>query len=243
MSAPKLSREEAHDLFGAYALGSLTAEEETAVHQAVSGWPAGEAELAELMEAAALLPLVPDDTASPSLALEGRLIAAARRDRNRRQAAARPRRGMAWWRRRVPHTLAAGFAAVAITLGALWISEDNPVADGRWLPLESTDPTLGAEVPGWVYVTNYRGLPVSLLFWGAPLPPEGSSYQLFRLLGNGDVAIDQLIELDEEGTGVLRLGPREDEDLVGFAVALVPGDRPVRTPPPVESVVLRFPPQ
>ncbi len=244
MSArPPLSQSEAHELFGAYALGVLTPSEEEAVREAIARWPEGAAELQELMEASALLPLVPEDAARPSLALEGRLIAAARQGRSHGQTVARARQGMGWWRRHVPHTLAAGFAAAAIALGLLWAADEDPVAQGRWLELERTGSVAAAQEPGWVYVTDYQEVPVSLLFWHAPRPPAGEGYQLFRLLDDGSAVGDQVVRLDAEGNGVLQIERRPEEDLVGFAVALIGDEEALTTLPSLEAVVFVFAPR
>ena len=240
MSARPLSQAEARELFGAYALGVLTPSEEEALRAAIAGWPEGAAELRELMEASALLPLVPEDAARPSLALEARLIAAARQGRSRGQTVARARQGMSWWRRRLPHTLAAGFGALAITLGVLWAADEDPLEQGRWLELERTGPAVSSQAPGWVYVTDYQKVPVSLLFWHAPRPPAGEGYQLFRLLEDGSAVVDQVVRLDAEGNGVLQIERRPEEDLAGFAVALIGDEEPLTRLPALEVVVFAF---
>ena len=234
----KLSRQEARDLFGAYALGALGRDEADAVREAVADWREGRAELTDLMETAALLPLIPDDTARPAMALEGRIIAEARKRPSSAQVVARARGTMQWWRRHLPHTLAAGFAAIAVTLGALWITEAEAVAEGRWLPLE----TQVSEAPGgWVYVTDYQRVPVSLLFWQTETPPAGTSYQLFRILADGTTVPDQILTISEAGSGVVQIAPQMEVVVQGFAVVLVEGDEALRSTPSAESVVFTFP--
>lgn len=234
----KLGREEARDLFGAYALGALSGEEADAVREAVAEWPEGALELAELVETAALLPLIPDDTARPSIALEGRVIAAARKRPSRDQIVARAHRGMVWWRRHLPHTMAAGFAAVAVVLGALWLSEDDPIPEGRWLALETQ---VSDEPGGWVYVTDYEQVPVSLLFWKTEPPPPGTSYQLFRVLQDGTTVPDVVFTIPADGNAVVRIERQPGVALRGFAVVLIEGDEALQGTPTAESVVFTFP--
>ncbi|PZC47589.1 MAG: hypothetical protein DK306_001159 [Chloroflexi bacterium] len=234
----KLSREEARELFGAYALGTLSVEEATAVRETVLDWAEGRAELQELMETGAMLALVPDDSAHPSMALEGRIMAAARTQPSRAQARARARASMAWWRRHLPHTLAAGFAAIAIAIGALWITEDAPIAEGRWLPLATQ---VSEEPGGWVYVTDYARVPVSLLFWQTEPAPAGTSYQLFRILEDGSTVPDVVFQLTAEGDGVVQIERQADVALRGFAVVLIEGEEPLRGTPASDAVVFSFP--
>lgn len=233
-----LSRDEARDLFGAYALGALNADEEEAVREAARDWPEGALELGELVETAALMPLIPEVTARPSIALEGRIIAEARKRPSHEQAVARARRGMAWWRRHLPHTMAAGFAAVAVVVGALWWSEEDPIPEGRWLPLETQ---VSEDPGGWVYVTDYERVPVSLLFWKTESPPPGTSYQLFRILADGETRPDVVFTIPSEGNAVIRIERQPDVALRGFAVVLIEGDEALQGTPTAESVVYTFP--
>jgi anti-sigma-K factor RskA len=238
VSALKLSRDEARDLFGAYALGGLSDGESEAVREAVAGWPEGEAELQELMATAGVLPLVPEDSARPSIALEGRIIAEARKARSASQFAARAQQGAMWWRRHLPHSIAAVFAVVAIAMAVLWIGEDAPIAEGRWLPLETQ---VSEEPGGWVYVTDYVRMPVSLLFWEAEPPAEGTSYQLFRILESGETVPDLVFRLPGDGTGVIQIERQPELKLAGFAVVLIEGEEPLRGTPSADSVVFTFP--
>lgn len=234
----KLSRDGARDLFGAYALGALSREEASAVRDAVVDWPEGRAELQELMETAALLAAVPDDAVAPSIALEGRIMTAARARPSRAQARARAQASMAWWRRHLPHTIAAGFAVIAVTIGALWLSEDAPIAEGRWLPLTTQ---VSDEPGGWVYVTDYAQVPVSLLFWKTEPPPPGTSYQLFRILEDGTTVPDLVFDVQDHGNAVVEIERQPEVPLQGFAVVLIEGDEPLRGTPTSEAVVFTFP--
>ena len=212
-------------MFGAYALGALSREEAEAIRDAVAGWPEGETELAELMEMAAALPLVPDATARPSMALEGRIIAEARRRPSGEQAVARARRTMSWWRRHLPHTLAASFAVIAVAIGALWLTEADPNPAGRWLALETR---VSEEPGGWVYVTDYKQAPVSLLFWQAEPAPAGTSYQLFRILADGTTSPDRVFTIRDDGSGMIRIERQPEVELQGFAVVLIEGEEALR---------------
>jgi hypothetical protein len=234
----KLSREEAWDLFGAYALGALTVEEADAVRETVAGWREGEAELVELMETAAVLPLVPEDDARPSIALEGRMIAEARKRPSSEQVVARVRGRMVWWKRHLPHAMAAGFAAIAVTLGVLWLTEAEPLAQGRWLPLQTQ---VSDEPGGWVYVTDYERVPVSLLFWKTEASAVGTSYQLFRILSDGTTIPDAVFSISETGDGLVGIEPQPDTRVQGFAVVLIQGDEALTGTPSAESVVFTFP--
>ncbi len=234
----KLGRDEARDLFAAYALGALLPEEADAVRETVAAWGEGRAELQELMETATVLSLVPDESAWPSIALEGRIMTAARQRRSREQLWAQARRSMAGWRRRLPHALAVLFAAAALVVGLLWLTEAEPVPDGRWLPMQ----TQVSDAPGgWVFVTDFEGAPVSLLFRQMQPSPEGTSYQLFRLLGDGTTLPDQVFRVPADGGAMMRLDPRPDADLRGFAVVLIEGEEPLPGTPTAESVVFTFP--
>jgi hypothetical protein len=234
----KLSRDEARDLFAAYALGALLPEEADAVRETVAAWSEGRAEIQELMETATVLSLVPDESAWPSIALEGRIMTAARQRRSREQLWAHARQSMAKWRRRLPHTLAAVFAAVALAVGLLWLTEADPVPDGRWLPLQTQ---VSAAPGGWVFVTDLEGVPVSLLFRDTQPSPEGTSYQLFRILTDGDTLPDRVFRIAADGSAMMRIDPRPDADLRGFAVVLIEGDEPLPGTPTAESVVFTFP--
>lgn len=234
----KLSRDEARDLFAAYALGALLPEEADAVRETVAAWGEGQAELQELMETAAVLSLAADDSAWPSIALEGRIMTAARQRRSREQLWAHARQSMAGWRRRLPHTLAAIFAAAALVIGLLWLTEPEPVPDGRWLPLQ----TQVSDAPGgWVFVTHFEGAPVSLLFRQTQPSPPGTSYQLFRILSDGTTLPDRVFRVAADGSAIMRIDPHHDADLQGFAVVLIEGEEPLPGTPTAESVVFTFP--
>ena len=234
----KLSRDEARDLFAAYALGALLPEEADAVRETVAAWGEGRAELQELMETATVLSLVPEESTWPSIALEGRIMTAARQRRSREQLWAHARQSMAGWRRRLPHTLAAVFAAAALVIGLLWLTEADPVPDGRWLPMQ----TQVSDAPGgWVFVTDFEGAPVSLLFRQMQPSPPDTSYQLFRILRDGTTLPDRVFRIPAGGSAVMRIDPQPDADLQGFAVVLIEGEEPLPGTPTAESVVFTFP--
>ena len=233
-----LSRDEARDLFAAYALGALLPQEADAVRETVAAWREGRAELQELMETATALSLVGDQDAQPSIALEGRIMTVARQRRSREQMLAQARRSMAWWRRRLPHTLAALCAAIALALGLLWLTEPEPIPDGRWLPLQTQ---VSDEPGGRVYVTDFEGVPVSLLFQRMAPSPPGTSYQLFRILDDGTTLPDRVFRIPAGGDAIMQIDPQPNADLRGFAVVLIQGEAPLAGTPSAESVVFTFP--
>lgn len=234
----KLSRDDARDLFAAYALGALLPEEADAVRETVVAWGEGRAELQELMETATALSLVGDEGAQPSIALEGRIMTAARQRRSREQVLAQARRSMAWWRRRLPQTLAALFAVIALAVGLLWLTEPEPIPDGRWLPLQTR---VSDEPGGWVYVTDFEGVPVSLLFRSMAPSPAGTSYQLFRILDDGTTLPDRVFQTPADGAAIMQIEPQPNAVLRGFAIVLIQGEEPLPGTPSSESVVFTFP--
>ena len=94
---------------------------------------------------------------------------------------------------------------------------------------------------GSVYVTNYQGLPRSLLFTGIEPAPPGLTYQLWRLQADGSLQPDQTFRLDEQGLAALTLAPGEAEGaIVGFAVSLEEPDGRRAGPLRESDVVFAF---
>ena len=129
MSGQALSHDDARELLAAYALGALPAEERLELELLLHDWPAGRAELAELIQVADSLSVSTAEEMAPPIGLEARIVAAARGD----QGAATPRlrigripKQAAAWRRYAPHALAAGFAVVAVVFGVMAFDNDTP---------------------------------------------------------------------------------------------------------------------
>ena len=228
-----MNHDEARALLPAYALDALSDDERAALRALLADWPDGRRDLAALLAAADALALVPAEQVKPALSLEGRIIARARGERSAQQRQRRARLAFPWWRRRLPHALAAGFAAAAVVFATLHFT-DGGTAGGRWLPLDGN----GA---GSVYVTNYQGLPRSLLFTGIEPAPPGLTYQLWRLQADGSLQPDQTFRLDEQGLAALTLALGEAEGaIVGFAVSLEEPDGRRAGPLRESDVVFAF---
>ncbi len=238
MTDTTLSHDDARVLFAAYALGALGANEIDALESALKAWPEGRRELAEFMGTADSLMVVPTHEATPPLGLEGRIIAKAREQRSTDQSHRRAQRRLPFWRRRLPHAFAAGFAIVAAVFGVLNFTAEDPVTQGRWLPLDGLD-------DGLVYVTDYRLVPVSLLFLHLDPPPDGSTYQLWLLRDDLVIVPGQAFSSDAEGNAMLRLAPTAADaagaEIVRFAVSVEPEDAPPATDLQENEIVFSFP--
>ncbi len=233
-----MDRDEARDLLAAYALGALPEEERQELLALLRDWPEGRRELAQLLSTADALAAAPAEQPTPALRLEGRIITHAREERSAEQAQRRARRHWPLWRRWLPHAVAAASAAVAVAFGVLLFSDDDGEPAGRWLPVEAGPAAdVGAsESAGWVYVTDYAGAPVGLLFQAIPPTPQGKSYRLWRLLDGGGIARDQAFQVRGEEFVALALSTREDEHVVGFAVSLEDSERPSPGPPSLDEI-------
>jgi anti-sigma-K factor RskA len=223
-----LDLEQARDLLAPYALGALDAIQREQLESILAGWPEGRRELADLKFAAATLTLIPEQDAAPALGLEGRIIARARAERSDEQRDRMGRRQLTWYRRHVPHSLAAALAVVTIVFGVFAFSSDNTPETGRWLAVDYGDLLLTSEtgadpaVPanGRVYVTDYREQPVGVLFHHLQPAPDEQTYQLWFLHEGNLVTSGPTFIVDSDGTGAVSLGTPAGPPVVGFAVSI-----------------------
>lgn len=234
---PSLTREEARDLLAPYALGALPREDAAAVERALASWPEGRAALAELLATVDAFALLPGEEAQPPLSLEGRVIAAARRERAATPVFMRRLRPRPWWTRFAPHALAASFAVLAVVFGVFWLSDDDPV-QGRWVELTPE----AAETGGTAYIVNPGPEPRAVFVLGLAAPPAGERYFVWVLLADGTVAgLDGLPTVGASGLPGLWVPPTFASAVQGFAVTLEPADEERPETPQRAEVLFTFP--
>lgn len=223
-----LDLEQARDLLAPYALGALDAVQREQLETVLASWPEGRRELADLKFAAASLTLIPEQDAAPALGLEGRIIARARAERSDEQRERMFRRQLTWYRRHLPHGLAAALAVVTIVFGFFAFSDDSNLETGRWLAvdygdlllLDQTGASDTAAATGLIYVTDYRMQPAGLLFHNLRPAPDEQTYQLWFLHEGNMVTAGPIFVIDNDGTGAVSLGKPAGPLVIGFAVSL-----------------------
>jgi len=223
-----LDTEQARDLLAPYALGALDAAEREQLEAFLAGWPEGRRELAELKFAASALTLFPEQDTAPALNLEGRIIARARAERSDEQRERMFRRQLSWYRRRLPHGLAAAFAVLAIVFAIFTFRDDGAIETGRWLVVDYGALTLSAdsgpnpseELTGVVYVADYHEQPTGLLFHNLRPAPDQQTYQVWLLHEGNLVTAGPIFATDTAGAGAVALGKPAGPPIVGFAVSL-----------------------
>jgi anti-sigma-K factor RskA len=223
-----LDVEQARDLLAPYALGAVDAVEREQLESVLADWPEGRRELAELKFAAASLNHIPEQDAAPALGLEGRIIARARAERSDEQRDRRLQQQLTWYRRHIPHSLAAALAVVTIVFGVFAFSDNSAPETGRWLNVDYGDLLLADEsgidpatpATGLVYVADYREQPVGILFYHLQPAPDEQTYQLWFLHDGNSVTSGPVFSIDEDGAGAVSLGDPAGPSIVGFAVSL-----------------------
>ena len=230
-----IDRNSAWDLLPAYALGAASAEEGRDLEALLRDWPEGRDELRRLLATADSLAALPDEVA-PSPALEGRIIAhARRRDRRRGRLRSVPLPGSARRRFGVIHVLAAAFATLAALFGVLAFQSDAEVVGGVWVDLLRGE---GQAAEGQAYTVRWDGRPSAIVFRGLPPPPAGSTYLLWRLHEDGTIAPDRTFGLGPGGWATVIPAPVEGPRIEGFALSTEPLDAP---PPDRPADPLYFP--
>ena len=208
-----LDIEQARDLLAPYALGAVDAIEREQLEAILVNWPEGRRELADLKFAAASLSHIPDQDAAPTLGLEGRIIAHARAERSDDQRDRRFQQQLTWYRRHIPHSLAAALAVVTIVFGVFAFSDNGATETGRWLAVDYGDPiptSATSDAPtapttGLVYVTDYREQPVGVLFHHLQPAPDEQTYQIWFLHEGNIVTSGPIFFIDDDGTGAVSL--------------------------------------
>ena len=228
MTSGMADRVRVRDLMVAHALGISSEEESAELEAAFRQWPDGRLELAALMRTADAFALTLDSSATPAIALEGRIMMGARTERSKsvhrlRRRAVRRQPAMPFrLRSLVPYGFAAALAVLAMTFGIMAFAED-PAPVGRWLPVQDESGATAAIA----YVTKYRGEPVGLLLRGIPAPPDGSTYRLWHVHIDDSAVAGSTFQLNTESAAALPLVVPDGVEVVGFVVAVEP--RSVRT--------------
>jgi len=234
---PSLTRDEAQDLLAPYALGALTREDAARVERVLAKWPEGRVELAELLATVDTFGLLPGEEAQPPLSLEGRVIAAARRDRAATPLMQRFRRPAPWWTRFAPHALAAAFAGLAVVFGVFWLSDEDP-AQGRWVELTAE----AADTGGMAYIVNPGPEPRAVFVLGLSAPPADQRYFVWVLLSDGTVTgLDGLPTVGASGLPGLWVPPIFASPVAGFAVTLEATSDDEPDTPQLGEVLFTFP--
>jgi len=212
-----------HELAAGYALDALDSEEERAYETHLAGCSRCQEEVAVFAQTAADLAYAAVPGAGPPSDLRGRILAAARSDRE--PLVRRPRRAYP--------TLA--FAAVA-TAAALGIGAWAATVHSRATPAEALHgvPLRGAT--GSV-VLGHDG-EAALVVAGLAAPPKGKTYELWVLRGTSALPAG-LFTLRGSGTTVVRLSRRVPKGArIGVTVepaggSAQPTTRPVALSAPV----------
>ena len=232
-----LDHEAARELLPSYALGALPREDTDALQDLLADWPEGQRELRDLIETTSTFSTLPPE-ATPPLGLESRIVAAARSERGE-AGPVRRRKPAPLWRRLIPHTLAAGFAAAAIVLGLLLVSEDEPPPQAAWTDVVVVSTSLDFNAVR-AYIVRPGTPPTAVFFTDLQPAPDGDAYHLWLLLEDESVtSFDSFTSTGPDDRPSVWLGHR-DEIVVGFAVTLESAATN-DTPPPRESVLFTFP--
>jgi hypothetical protein len=232
-----LDHEAARELLPAYALGALTPEDTDALQELLADWPEGQRELRDLIETTSTFSMLAPE-ATPPLGLESRIVAAARSERGE-AGPVRRRKPSPLWRRLIPHTLAAGFAAAAIVLGLLLVTEDEPPLQGVWTDVVGVSADLEFDAVR-AYIVRPGTQPTAVFFSQLQPAPNGDAYHLWLLLEDESVtSLDGFSSTGPDDRPAVWLGHR-DEIIVGYAVTRE-SDATNDTPPLRESVLFTVP--